>query len=306
MLITGLITNLIEFRSPEHFHLSIPLKAHQLAQDFYGLQHNPQKAQQVYLNTLAVYGVNCYLNQLGIETELTEAESWNPIMQTLADVADLPIKNWGSLECRPVLPGAKQCKFPPEVWGTRRGYVAVQLNSDLTEGYVLGFLPYVDKEEISLMQFQPAKHLIYYLHDANLVLLGNWFDEEIEAGWEDVTNVLSPHQQKFALPRRKTGVKRGKYLRCERSNTEIILCVGIDPIEKNSFEIEVEVYPMGTHMSLSEGFKVTVCDEEGVVLGSAIAKRHTALRLHFTSQLSQRFKVTLTLGEECIQEFFYI
>lgn len=80
-------------------------------------QHcNPTKAEQVYLNTLAVSAVDFYLRKLKIETNLVASCSHYRVYQTLMDIADLEIPAVGKLECRPVLPGADVVSIPPEMW----------------------------------------------------------------------------------------------------------------------------------------------------------------------------------------------
>jgi len=125
--------------------VSVPLthRAHIAAQHFHQHHFPLEKAKQVYLNTLAVYATNSYLNYLGVETDVENSQSWSPILQTLANTADLIVKDWGKLECRPVLPESEVCSIPPDVWTERRGYVAVQLNRELTEATLLGFVPKV-------------------------------------------------------------------------------------------------------------------------------------------------------------------
>ena len=144
---------------------TVPLafSAHSIAQQFYSHQSNHCKAKQVYLNTLAVYAVNVYLQHLGFETDLSESASWDPLMQTLMDVADLEVKNYGKLECRPVLLGKEVVYFPAEVWSERIGYIAVQLNESLKEATLLGFAEKVDKSELPLSQLRSLEDLLQSL-----------------------------------------------------------------------------------------------------------------------------------------------
>ena len=125
----------------ENFTFSVPLMltAHTQAKEFVRHQANQEKAKQVYLNTLAVYAVNFYLECQEFETNVATSYSWDPVMQTLLDVADLDVKNRGKLECRPVVPGSKIVRVPAEVWDDRIGYVAVQFDELLQEATLLGF-----------------------------------------------------------------------------------------------------------------------------------------------------------------------
>lgn len=97
---------------PLTFSVSLALSARSKAKQFGSEQSNPQKATQVYYNTLAVYAVNFYLQCLGFETDLDNSDSWNQLMRSLMDVADLEVKNYCKLECRPVLASAV-CYVPP-------------------------------------------------------------------------------------------------------------------------------------------------------------------------------------------------
>jgi Protein of unknown function (DUF1822) len=114
---------------PVAIFIPLTLKAHGTAESFYQRHSDPQKAKQVYLNTLAIEAVHSYLSWLGVGTDRQSSDSWNPFVQTLADVADLEIPGQGKLECRLVLPGATACHVPLAVWGDRLGYVVVRLEA---------------------------------------------------------------------------------------------------------------------------------------------------------------------------------
>jgi hypothetical protein len=123
------------------FTISIPLglSAHANADRFRRCHTNPQAAKRVYLNTLAVYAVQVYLDRLGFDLDLAASASQNPALQALMDSADLVVQGCGTLECRPVVPNESVMRVPPEVQGDRVGYVAVQLNESLKEATLLGY-----------------------------------------------------------------------------------------------------------------------------------------------------------------------
>src|SRR4028118_1404350 len=101
-------------------------------------QATPEKGEQVRLNTLSVSFVNSYLQCMGFETDLSASDSWNPVQQTLMDVADLSLKSLGFLECRPVLGDSQFVYVPPEVQSNRIGYVVVQISISFREATLLG------------------------------------------------------------------------------------------------------------------------------------------------------------------------
>ena len=144
--------------------LPITEAARQVATEFANRQPTPQKMAQVRSNTLAVWVVNDYLQLMGISTHLHSSDSWNPVVQLSADIADLDVAELGRLECRPVLSGATTCYIPPEVWCDRIGYVAVEIENTLRRAKLLGFTPTAVTEHFPLKQLQPLESLLVHLN----------------------------------------------------------------------------------------------------------------------------------------------
>lgn len=134
--------------------------------------NNENIAQQVYLNTLAVCAVDYYFNCMSIATNIDNSSIFNPIAQTLSNVADLEITNLGKVECRPVLPTETTCHVPPETWEDSLGYFAVIIDESAREAIIGGFLPPVSslemKEIIPLTDFQNLDYFIDYLYELEL------------------------------------------------------------------------------------------------------------------------------------------
>ena len=152
--------------------MAITQEARFLAQEFAKEQPTPPKAEQVYFNTLAVCMVNNYLRILGIPTDLTAGDSWNPVVRLAFDVADLEVTGLGRLECRPLKSGSRKgeliapsevCYIPPEVQSDRIGYVAVSLDDEQQEATMLGFVKTVATSELPLSQLQSIDQLLEYL-----------------------------------------------------------------------------------------------------------------------------------------------
>lgn len=183
----------------------LALTAHARAQQFRSHQANPAKAKQVYLNTLAVYAVDIYLQTQGFETDLSASDSWNPTMQTLMDVADLEVKHYGKLECRPILPEKAVMSVPAEVWTERIGYVAVQLDESLRQATLLGFIPTVRTGAIPLEQLDSLLALPEYLTQLKQhategqTRLSQWLKNIFEASWQTVEELLLPSQAQPAF-----------------------------------------------------------------------------------------------------------
>lgn len=297
------------------FTVPLTLKAHQIAQKFHQQQSTPRKAKQIYLNTLAVYAVNFYLKCLGIETDLEASDSWNPIMQTLADIADLVVKDLGKLECRAVLPEVKVCSLPPEVLEDRISYVAVRLNHSLTEATLLGFVPTAVTEEFPLHQLKPLEDLLEHLRvRSHLQLvkepikLSQWLQNLFNQGWETIEAVLEPPQPELAFKFRNSssGIKRGKLLELERVGEQVALVVGLKPAAESEMDISVEVYPTGSQTYLPQDLQLMVLDELGESVMQAQARSTKAIQLKFSGELGESFGVRIALGDISITEAFLI
>ncbi|AFZ23942.1 Protein of unknown function (DUF1822) [Cylindrospermum stagnale PCC 7417] len=207
----------------DDFALTLPItqKAIKTAQEFASQQPTSEKAEQVRLNTLAVWVVNDYMQMMAIPTDLEASDSWNHILRCCTNVADLELPSVGRLECRPLLPNQQICSIPPETWEERVGYVVVKIDESRQEVRLMGFVPHVATEELPLSQLQPLEALIEHLgqlsfvsHVATeksplnqqqfsaasikqprqmkqLVNLSQWFAGIFDAGWQSIESLLN-------------------------------------------------------------------------------------------------------------------
>lgn len=102
----------------EDFSIFLPIAepGRIIAKQFAGEQPTPEKAERVMFNTLAVWIANDYLQMLGIPTNISNSDSWNPVARLCADVADLEVTGIGKLECRPLKASQMLCSIPAETW----------------------------------------------------------------------------------------------------------------------------------------------------------------------------------------------
>lgn len=310
------------------FTVPLTLAAHQIAQQFYEHQSHSKKAKQIYLNTLAVYAVNFYLECLGIETDLDASDSWNPAMQFLANTADLVIKNQGKLECRFLLPQEEICDIPSEVMSDRIGYVVVQLNQDLTEATLLGFTPKIVTEKLPLSQLQSLEELLGHLNSyklrqfvqiQELVQLNQWLHHAFATGWEAVEELFKPPQAELAFNFRDSysikykqkknvaeGVKRGKLFRFKQDGEPMALIIGVKPTASLELDISVEVYPTNGQTYLPPDLHLMVLDEAGEAVMQAKARSTESIQLEFSGEPGESFGVKVALGDVSITEEFLI
>jgi hypothetical protein len=204
--------------------LTLPITqvARDTAHTFAHQQLTPEKAQQVYLNTLAVWVVQDYLALMDIPCDLQASDSWNPVVRLCADVADLVITGIGTLECRPVLPNARNCVLPPEVWCDRIGYAVVVIAEDHRQANILGFTPSAAAGSIFLDQLQSLESLLAHISefmtatapqqtalaaitDRPPIDLGKWLQGVFDQSWQAVDSLLSAPNPEMAFNFRSAG-----------------------------------------------------------------------------------------------------
>ncbi|MEO1391030.1 MAG: DUF1822 family protein [Cyanobacteria bacterium J06634_6] len=208
--------------------IQIPLttEAKRMAHHFADQCPFAEKSTQIRRNTLAVCAVEAYLQLMEIPSVIAQSDSWNPLIQMMADVADLAIPGVGSLSCRPVLDGEPTCLVPPEDWENRIGYVAVKLDEAASRATLLGFTTTVNAtEQVPIEQFEPLEALIDEIHQlgvesspaadtmgtnsllsqrfsrsqSTLTRLGQWIEGVASAGWQATDELINPPEMGFAF-----------------------------------------------------------------------------------------------------------
>lgn len=303
--------------------LTIPLSSsdHHLAERFWRQQSNPQKAKQVYLNTLAVSAVNFYLRCLGVETDWQASQSWNPIMQSLMDIADLEVKHRGKLECRPVLPGMQAVHIPPEVQSDRIGYIAVGFDSSLQKATLLGFIETVGTEELPISQLGSLEDLLEHLSCATQaktvqgrVNLSQWFEDRFEASWQSLESLLGSGSEQLAFSLRgalqlqETSVKRAKLidLGLQLGNQSLVLLMALIQEAEQKVAIQVQVHPAETY--LPPHLRLVLLSESGATLQEVQSRsRDNYVQLRrFQGVPGECFNIQVGCGEISVTETFVI
>lgn len=124
------------------------------AQRFAAEQHRADRQQQIFLQTLAIYGLHEYLAWGEIEGSLMDSYSWHPQTRVLTAWGDLYLPNYGRILC-----AANQqeelIKLPEILPLNCLGCVVVDIAKDLQKLGLQGFIPsrFFDLEK---NQFQRA------------------------------------------------------------------------------------------------------------------------------------------------------
>lgn len=291
------------------FSVPLSMEAHAIAQECRKGISNSQKARQVYLNTLAVYAVDYYLQCMGFATDWEESDRQNKIAVHLMDVADLKIQNIGKIECRPVLPEAELLEIPAEVWEDRIGYVAVQFGASLKEAKILGFTQQAAME-IPLNKLQSLSDFLIYLSEmetiespqaeesSNSVKIGHWLNGLVDAGWQKIDELLHPQQLGLAFMGTVSMTRGQKIdLGMQLEKISVALIVKIYAENDGEFDILTQLYPMG-EMVLPEGVKLVINDDSGeTILAATSREDDNWIQLEFNAESEEKFQIIVAYGE---------
>lgn len=317
----------------DNWALPLPITqiARRKAQEFADMQPTSQKAEQVRLNTLAVYVINDYLQMIDIPTNLTISDSWNQIMRLCADVADLEIVGIGRLECRPLKPQAQTCYVPPEVWSDRIGYVAVEIDESAGEASVLGFSK-TAQADLLITELLPIEDLIDCLNQSlaptttipviqrSTVNLSQWLVNVFESSWQTVESLLNSEELTPAFRSKSADntiindnensstISRAKLidLGVQIANQPFALIVDFTSVGDRK-DIRLQVHPAGNQIYLPPALQLIVLDETGVVFLEAQARSaDNYLQLQFSGLPGEKFIVKVALAEASIIEDFVI
>jgi hypothetical protein len=331
---------------PINYAVPLPLtsRAFQVAREFSAQQPTPEKAEQVKLNTLAVWVVNEYLQMMGISTDVEASDSWNPILRLCADVADLEVTNAGRLECRPVRVSETSCHIPQEVWESRIGYAIVQIDEAEQQANLLGFTPAYARESLPITALQPVENLIDRLHDrldcaastaqtpTAIAHLSQWLNNVFETGWHAAEVLLNPSELTPDFAFRgfdvdgisqqpmlegssddrlflETGIRRVKLidLGVQLSSHRVGLLIEIKPVNLGAIEIGVQVHPLDNQTYLPPSLQLTIVDESCKVFMEAQSRSaDNYIQLQFSGQPGEGFEIQLKLNEVSITEQFLI
>ncbi|MGF1479097.1 MAG: DUF1822 family protein [Cyanophyceae cyanobacterium] len=301
---------------PLSFTVPLTISAHAQAERLRRTQSSPERGKQIYLNTLAVYAVSFYLNSRGFDTDLAGSDSWNPALLSLVNTAALTIKNYGQIECRPLLPDAEAMDVPAEVNSQRLGYVAVQVDQSLRTATLLGFVPSLPTLSLPLTHLQPLEDLPAYLsqHKARPaeVQLSQWLQNLFEAGWQTVTE-LFPQQPALNFrgdrpgAESAVGVARGKILTLgpASSSVQVALLVEIIPTTEQERDIWVKICPIDrSHLPFN--LQLMVLDAAEEVVMQAQARNTKTIQLKFSGERSEHFSIKVILDSISTSEAFII
>ncbi|MEB3180285.1 MAG: DUF1822 family protein [Nostocaceae cyanobacterium] len=309
-----------ESRSPNSFLVPMPITeaAHQVAQKFARQQPTPQKAEQIYHNTLAVYAVHHYLQILGIPTNLSAGDCWNPVVRLALDVADLEVTGRGRLECRPVKSDQAVCTIPPESQADRIGYIVVTIDDELQQATLVGFVEQVSGATLWLRDLRSLAQLPAYLQQVEpKIVLSRWFEGIFYGAWQTLEAVFASPLDDVAYAGfsnlRSSQIRRAKTLDFGLllNQQTVALVIAIQPeaeaasIGANSINVLIQVLPMGQEKQLPPGLKLKVnLESESAEVEAREAD--SLIQLEFSELLGTLVTVQVQLADSIVTEEFIL
>ncbi|NER36130.1 MAG: DUF1822 family protein [Oscillatoria sp. SIO1A7] len=322
--------------------IATPLNVRSLAREFAAEQPTPPKAERVYFNTLAVCAVNNYLRMMGIATDPSAGDSWNPVVRLAADIADLEVTGLGRLECRPInfarvksarvksaginsvpsIESIESCYVPPEVLDDRIGYVVVLIDDELQEATLLGFAKTATREQLALSELQSMDEFLEYMallespSSKPLLNLSEWLEGAIAEGWEFLDNLMEPGLGALT-PARGPGtlgeireVKAAKLLDLgiELGGRRVTLLVALTPQGDDNTVVRMQLHPIPGETYLPANLKLAILSETGEMLREVRSRSlDNFIQLPpFQGTAGEKFQIAIALDGTTLTEAFII
>jgi hypothetical protein len=288
--------------------INLSYTAHDLAQ-------RRKDNRPAYLNTLAIYAVDQYLQRLQFETDLSRQQAW--WKQSLLNSAPLEVEKIGQIECIAVPPGATMAEIPSAAIEGRVSYVFVQIDEALQTAEILGFTNKYSAK-LALNKLQPLDDLIDHLCDLEtqpiVVKLGEWLAGKFTAGWQQVENLIYPDSLVLAYRRSLSSaevlnkISQGLpvFFGDTPDSLSVQLIVNILQMPDKKYEVQIRIYPKNPpNSTLPDGLKFTVADDQGQKMYTIeIEKEYVWREAILNAQKGEKFSIALEIdGTEIIKYF---
>ena len=283
------------------FSVSLGLSAHHRAIERSGDCDRQWKMQQIYLNHLAIYAVDFYLQTQGFICSEENCDSASKLKRSLVDVADLSVRHCGHVECRPILTDAEFVYIPADVWSNRVAYIAVEIDADLETATLLGFLKQISAEQVSREQLQPLEQLVPFLQQRQDTHPNHLLEKAIAMGQqlkEDLfnTQVFEPAFSFRGQNNDDLGTPldfRQIALEIAGKSVELILSFVHKTGSDHSFFLTIQPLPSETY--LPEDLHLAMLDENNMIILEAYTKAESKnINFEFEGNIGDRFSLRLS------------
>ena len=169
------------------------------ARAFAAETNDAARSEQIFLNTLSVLSVHEYLKILGIATDVTQGDSWQPRLRLIDNPTDLHVVERGSVECLPTAPNSSKVSIGPDVQFRRLAYLVVELKEPFQAANIKGFgtVSEIADDMLSLEQLHPITDLPRHLTKFHASQLERWFQGNVESIWQPPEQIIATHYPAF-------------------------------------------------------------------------------------------------------------
>jgi hypothetical protein len=238
--------------------------------------------RQVYLNSLALYAADWYLQCLQFDTQHEDRADW--WISYLTRSAPLEIVKLGKLECIPVIGNAATVTVSSDLQDDRIGYLFVRLNDTLTSAEIIGFMPKYSKL-VRLDRLQSTDELIDYLCDlqsqsklAPVIKMAAWFAGIFDGIWLDVDSLPLTPAYRSRLRQQEVlslkSVARGQEIKLGDAPDSpiVVLTIKNEQMDEVNSDITLQLSPKLPATTLPIDLEFIVRDDRGEEISSFESK----------------------------------
>lgn len=308
--------------------ITIPLSqdAHDFARTRAAAQSSLSEASSTYLNSLALYAVEFYLQLIETPTASVPQAFEPTLALSLPSCFEVSVPGFGAIDCRAVRPTENALHVPPECWEPCRTHVAVRVNEALTEATLLGYRDRIQQTATPLGHLRPIEHLLDRLPDYTATAptsLTNWLQGAIERHWQPLAALLAPTPERAWRSPNTSGEAEGRAENPSNhfdadaeggkwidfpDGTRVALVVDVrhvgEPTSDGDLDVRLRLYPAPDCQALPKTLRLMVLDEVHVPVIETQACGTDRLDVEFGVEAGEAFAVKLVLNDIEAIEYF--
>ena len=170
------------------------------------------KAESVYLSTLAAHGSRYYLQlcsyaveasaeqNLTADQQMSDEQTLDFIHLALSDGIAVEVEGYGSIGSVVVSSYSETVNIPFLLSHSPIGYLALSFDDALAEVSVLGFVAQTDQPSVPISEIQPLAEFSAYLSQmrpltASVNRLSQWWNRSFHRGWTLISEMVSESEK---------------------------------------------------------------------------------------------------------------
>lgn len=279
----------------------------------------PSLRARIISNAVAVAVVNTYMEMMAFATELSNSDSWNPLINQFSDVADLQLTNIGCLECRSFDRQSNLCKLPIDLPLDCVGLIALQLEFENDQALLLGFAPRVKPgDKIAQEQLQPLDELFDYLEnlEPKTIDLTQWIEGNFGSPWQIIQDLVGESRWNLALGLLDNEIVSKSLVGGAKiidfgvfmGQQAVIFLVTVIQVDDGIYELNVQLHPIEGISYLPADMKLALLSDIGTLFMEVSSRKFdNFIQLpKFRCNHGERFSIEVIFNEMSITETFMV